>query len=126
MRKLIFLLTFSALLLAACSGGPSPAVTAVERYYQALVEKNDEQLTQSTCADWEEQALLEFDSFQGVEIELDNAFSCAETGKEGDATLVTCTGKLIASYGNEKMDFPLGDRVHKVQNEGGDWRVCGY
>lgn len=129
-KKICFLLILVGLLLAGCAGGQqgggSGAVSAVERYYQALVERDDAAFAQTTCAEWEEQALLEFDSFQGVDIALDDAFSCAETGTEGEATLVTCDGTIEATYGNEKMEFPLAERVHRVQNAGGDWRVCGY
>ena len=53
-------------------------------------------------------------------------FSCKETGKEGDSSLVRCDGKIVATYGSEKMDFPIADRVHRVQNTGGSWKVCGY
>ena len=135
MRKgMLLLLTLIVipLLLAACGGGntgggsgSSPAAEAVNRYYTTLVERNDEQFTQTLCADWEEQGLLEFDSFQGVETKLDGV-TCAESGTEGVFTLVKCEGKIVATYSNEDTDFPLTDRVHKVRNEGGDWRVCGY
>ena len=126
MRNAFFILLAFAFLLSACSGGGrSEAASAVEDYYRAMMDKNDEQYVTLTCAEWEESALLEFDSFGGVTTELEG-FSCRETGTEGDFTLVQCDGKIVASYGNEKMDFPLAERVHKVRNEGGDWRVCGY
>ena len=131
MSKRIFLLIIIlGLALAGCSGSGggaagSGAVRAVETYYNAIVAQDADQFTGVTCADYEEQALIELDSFQGVETALDG-FSCQESGTEGEFTLVKCQGKLVASYGNEKMDFPLADRTHRVKNEGGDWRVCGY
>jgi hypothetical protein len=117
--------------LAGCGSKKSGAVQAVENYYQAITNRNEDLFVNSTCADWEEKGRVEYDSFQGVTSTLQD-FSCKESGNGGggtaggDATLVTCTGKIVASYGNEKMDFPLSDRVHKVIKEAGDWRVCGY
>ena len=125
MRNAILILLAFAFLLSACSDGASGAAGAVEGYYRNMVGKYDERFVAGTCAEWEESALLEFDSFGGVTTELEG-FSCRETGTEGDFTLVQCDGKIVASYGNEKMDFPLAERVHKVRSEGGDWRVCGY
>ena len=124
-RNAILILLALAFLLSACSGGRSEAADVVEGYYRNMVGKYDERFVAATCAEWEEFALLEYDSFGGVTTELED-FSCRETGTEGEFTLVQCDGKIVASYGNELMDFPLADRVHKVRNEGGDWRVCGY
>lgn len=128
MRK-IWLVLILLLALTACgqagSGTESGAAQAVENYYKALEAGDDEQMAQLACASWEEQALLEFDSFQGVEIVLED-FGCTATGQEGDTAQVKCTGQIAASYGNEQMEFPLSERVHQVQREGGDWRVCGY
>lgn len=125
MRKIFYILILGTIVLAACQGGKSGAVQTVENYYQALVERDDARFAGYTCAAWEESALLEYDSFAGVEIALDG-LNCRETGQEGDTTLVTCEGKIAATYGTEQMDFPLGDRLHRLVNEGGDWRVCGY
>ncbi len=119
---LAFVLVF---VLAGCGSKKSGPVQAVENYYQAITSRNEDLFVNSTCADWEEKGRVEFDSFQGVTSTLED-FSCKETGTDGDTTLVTCSGKIVASYGNEKMDFTLADRVHKVKNEAGDWRVCGY
>ena len=125
MRKIFYILILGSIVLAACQGGKSGAVQTVENYYQAMVERDDARFASYTCAAWEEQALLEYDSFAGVEISLDGP-SCQETGQEGDATLVSCEWKIAATYGSEQMDFPLDERLHRLVNEGGDWRVCGY
>jgi hypothetical protein len=125
MRKILFLLMLGSMIFSACQGGQNGAAQAVEDYYQAMVERDEARYTGFTCTDWEEQALLEYDSFSGVEIALDG-LSCQETGADGDTAQVTCAGQIVATYGNEQMDFPLADRVHSVVNENGDWRVCGY
>ncbi len=116
----------TALALSGCSGsGGSGAVKAVNSYYQAILAQNSDQLKNVTCPDFQEKAQTELDSFVGVKTEM-QGFSCQETGKEGQNTLVKCTGKIVGTYGSQKMDFPLGDRVHKVQNLNGSWKVCGY
>ncbi len=127
MKRLILLMIAAALSLAGCtgSGSASGAVGAVKSYYQAIIAQNSDQLKSVTCADFLNTAQTELDSFQGVKTEL-QGFSCQDAGKEGDASLVKCTGKIVATYGSEKMDFPLSDRVHKVQQQDGSWKVCGY
>ncbi len=129
MRKVIsFLIAGLALILAGCGGAGaagSGAVKAVESYYNAIITQNSDQLNSVTCPEFHEQAQTELDSFQGVKSEL-QGFSCKESGKDGDMTLVKCNGKIVATYGSEKMDFPISDRLHKVKNNGGNYQVCGY
>ena len=127
-RRIFFILLAAAavsLALAGCSGAKSGAVGAVQAYYQAILSQNAAQLKSVTCPDFQATAQTELDSFQGVKTEL-QGFSCKETGQQGAATLVKCDGKIVATYGSDKMDFPLADRVHQVQNQGGVWKVCGY
>lgn len=112
-----------ALSLAACSGEkPEDAVTD---YLNALVSKDASRLSSLSCADWESNALLELDSFQAVTVRLENA-SCSSAGTEGDAALVECTGKLIATYNDEDLELELADRIYKVVEQNGDYLVCGY
>ena len=125
MRKLILLVIIVCLGLTACGDSKSEAAKAVEGFYQALVERDENRYINYTCADYEADAFLEYDSFQGVAVELDG-LSCDQTGEDGDMALVECAGKIVATYNNEKQDFPIEGRVHRVVNEGGDWRVCGY
>ncbi len=126
MKRLILLLFAIPLALAGCSAsGQSGAVGAVQNYYQAIIAQNAAQLKNVTCPAFQETAQTELDSFQGVKTEL-QGFSCQEAGKEGNSTLVKCSGKIVATYGSEKMDFPIDTRVHKVQDVSGSWKVCGY
>jgi uncharacterized protein YgbK (DUF1537 family) len=119
------LLVLVLLLLAACSAQKSPVAATVEAYLQALVSKQSEQLSTLSCADWESSALTELDAFQNVEAQLVD-LSCKETGSDGATRLVTCGGKITASYNGELQEFPLGERVYQLVEEGGEWRVCGY
>ncbi len=123
LRPVVFFLFLFA--LAGCGQAKSEAVSAVERYYLAIVQQNPDALAAVVCSDFEKQAKTELDSFQGVKITLDQ-FSCSDAGKDGDSQLVTCAGKIVASYANEKMDFPLEGRSHKVIQQSGYWLVCGY
>jgi hypothetical protein len=103
----------------------TPAAQTLQSYLQALVDKNEDALVQMTCADWEANALLEFDAFGGVETSLDG-LSCQQVdGGSGTATVV-CQGKILASYQDEVQEFDLSGRSYQMVEQGGDWLVCGY
>jgi len=124
---LLVVVLFVTLVLTACGGDNAgeQAATAVQTYLQALVDKDADTLASVSCADWEDDATLELDSFQAVETRLDNV-TCQASGTEGDSTLVQCSGSIIATYNNEDMALDLGARTYVVANEGGEYRVCGY
>ena len=128
MRRMILLtslLLLTAALLAACGGGSDEAPKAVEAYLQALVDEDSAKLSTLSCKDWEEQAMMELDSFIGVDASLKDA-ACKQTGADGDTALVECSGSVQATYGNEQQELPLGGRTYKVMTEGGESLVCGY
>jgi hypothetical protein len=112
------------LVLTACQseGG---AAQAVEEYIQALIEKDADRLAILSCADWEEQAIIELDAFAGVQTTVEG-LDCQETGEEDAAAIVSCAGSIVATYGNEDQNFPLDRRPYLAVQEGGEWRVCGY
>lgn len=127
LRRLLFVLLLASLVLTACNSGTgkSAAVQTMEAYMQAFNAKDYDTIAPLTCKDWEPQAFLEIDSFQGVETQLQDMV-CSETGTDGDATLVQCTGKIIASYGNEKQEFDMSLRTYQLIEQSGNWLVCGY
>ncbi|NJC96976.1 MAG: hypothetical protein FIB03_11700 [Anaerolineae bacterium] len=113
------------LFITACGSSNSNApAKAVENYLNALVAKDADRLPTLVCGDWEEDALIELDSFQAVDVRLDNA-SCSQTGTDGDTALVNCAGRIIATYNNEDQELDLSVRTYQVVQEGGDWLVCG-
>ena len=128
MRKfflILILVIVSTLFLSACASKSSNGPTkAVEDYLNALVAKNSDRLTTLSCKDWENEALLELDSFQAVTTKLDG-MSCTQTGTDGDTALVLCKGKIIATYNNENQELDLSTRTYQVVQQGGDWLVCG-
>lgn len=121
---LLIILLISFLLSACATGGDVPAQT-VEMYYRALVEKDQDRLVNLSCADWEQMALLEFDSFFNVETTLEGV-TCQTVKQEVDTARVTCEGEIAASYEGEIREFPLDGQSYRVIQEGGEWRVCGF
>ncbi len=127
MRKfflILILVILSALALSACASKSNGPTKAVEDYLNALVAKNSDRLTTLSCKDWENEALLELDSFQAVTTKLDG-MSCSQTGTDGDTALVLCKGKIITTYNNEDQELDLSTRTYQVVQQGGDWLVCG-
>ena len=114
-------------ILSACNGASTSqsAPAAIQAYLRALETKDANQMINLSCAAWESQARLEYDSFAAVKVVLEN-LSCKESGKDGEDTLVACTGKIIASYGAEDLVIDLQERTYLAVNEGGEWRMCGY
>jgi hypothetical protein len=127
MRKtvLILFIVLANILLTACgaSNADAPA-KAVETYLNTLVAKDADRLPTLVCGDWEDDALLELDSFQAVDARLENA-ACQQTGTEGDTSLVNCTGSIVLTYDGEDQGLDLSVRTYQVVQEGGDWLVCG-
>ena len=127
MRKILltlFLVLTANLLLVACASNADAPAQAVENYLNALVEKDETRLSTLVCGDWEEDALIELDSFQAVTARLENT-ACIQTGTDGETALVDCTGSIIASYNDEDQELDLSVRTYQVTQEGGDWLVCG-
>jgi hypothetical protein len=121
---LVVCVLFSLALTACGSNQEVGASKAVENYLNALVNKNSEQLSSLSCADWEPSALTELDSFQAVTAKLEN-LACQQTGTEGDKALVLCQGKIIATYNNENQEIDLSARTYVLVNQSGEWLVCG-
>ncbi|MEO8357226.1 MAG: hypothetical protein ABI621_15065 [Chloroflexota bacterium] len=121
----LILAVTASLLLAACSSSNTDApAKAVEEYLNTLVAKDADRLPTLVCGAWEEDALIELDSFQAVTARLESA-ACQQTGTDGDTALVLCNGSIIASYNNEDQELDLSVRTYQVVQEGGDWLVCG-
>jgi hypothetical protein len=129
MRKSIWaigvVLLLLSILLAACGSNASSSADAVQNYLKALVGKDSARVSALSCKTWESQALLEMDGFQAVKAELDNVV-CKESGTDGSATLVNCTGNISLTYNTEKQLLDVSRQTYKVVQEGGDARVCGY
>jgi hypothetical protein len=123
---MIFLTVMIAtLLLTACRSQTNDApAKAVEDYLNALVAKDANRLTTLACGEWEEDALLELDSFQAVTARLEG-LACEQTGTDGETALVLCQGNIVATYNEEDQELDLSVRTYQVVQEGGEWLVCG-
>jgi hypothetical protein len=122
------------LLLSACGGDqPTPASTAetinsadnngaveaVQNYLTAKVSNNDERVRRLLCSEREADFEMEASSFDAVtEGRIENMACTLQS--EG---LVACTGQIVATYGTEDQDFPLG--AYRVVQEDGEWKWCG-
>jgi hypothetical protein len=121
---ILSILLVANVLLTTCASNPGAPAKAVEDYLNALVNKDADRLPTLVCGDWEEDALIELDSFQAVTARLEDV-SCKQAGTDGDTTLVNCTGNIVATYNNEDQKLDLSVRTYQVIQEGGDWLVCG-
>jgi len=118
-------MAFIMFILVGCSSGKSGAVQAIEAYIQALSAKDVTQVSNLSCTDWETNALLEVDSLTAVGSKVEN-LQCAESGTDGNDTLVSCTGVLALDYNGEAQQIDLSTRTYIARQEDGEWRMCGY
>jgi len=124
LRPLILFALFLSL-LAGCTSKQNGPAQAVEGYFKAMVAQDKTQITGFACASWEAQAQVDADAFAGVTAVLQD-LACQVSGTDGNTTLVTCTGKIVASYNGENREFPLDGRTYQAIQESGEWRMCGY
>jgi hypothetical protein len=115
-------------LLSACgtSSSGQAASAAVESYWQAMVDRDENKVIELSCAAWEPQARTEFNSFSAVKLKLQNVACQAPGGASGPSVQVTCTGVILANYGAEDLTIDIANRTYQAVNEGGQWRMCGY
>lgn len=121
------MILFGALLISSCSSASSqdsPAA-AVQDYLHALQAKDLNKMINLSCAAWESQAKLEYDSFGAVQITIED-LACQSGDQAGESTLVSCNGRIVASYGAEDLIIELNERAYETVREGGEWRMCGY
>lgn len=120
---LIILVAFMAVTCQKSQG--SNASSVVEQYFKALVAKDSTKAVNLSCSAWEGQAQIDADTFAITPATAENV-QCKVTGKDGNNTLVSCTGKLVLDYNGEKQEINLADRTYQVVQEGSEWRMCGY
>jgi hypothetical protein len=112
-------------LLVGCKNGQNGAIKAIEAYIQALSNRDSVQISNLSCSDWEQNALLEVDSLTAVGSKVVN-LSCSQTGQNGNDTYVSCKGVLSLDYNGEAQQIDLSTRTYIARQEGGEWRMCGY
>ena len=124
----ILLLTLT-LIIAGCAqeaSDPNAPAEAVETYLEARISKDSEAFQGTFCADFEFEALTEFDSFGAVEASLED-MTC-ETDDISDASAdVTCSGNVTIVYdGEDSNSIDLARFSYVAAQEDGEWKMCGY
>lgn len=119
----LLVLLLVGLLLSACAEEGS-ATGAVEDYIKAKVASDADKLADLACNAWDAQAVLDAQSFESVKAEAED-LSCSEDGTDGDYTLVTCTGQIVAEYDGETRTQDLGGTTYRAIEEDGEWKMCG-
>jgi hypothetical protein len=123
-RKIMALI-LTVIFLAACGSDGNGAASAIEAYIQALGTKDTHQISVLSCANWEQNALIEIDSLASVGTQVED-LECQERGTEGEDTLVDCTGIIALDYDGEIQQIDLSNRTYIAHEEGGEWLMCGY
>lgn len=120
LAKVIVLIMLMFLLAACSSSGSNDPAASVESYLQAKAEGDADSIRQLLCSEMEsvlERETRTFESVSDVRIE---GMACQRTG---DSDVVTCAGKIVATYGAEDTEFPLAS--YRVVEEDGEWKWCG-
>jgi hypothetical protein len=91
----------------------------VEQYLTAKVAGDRDTLAQTICSAMEARLDAEALSFNAVDASIED-MACST---DPSGATVTCSGRIVAVYGAENRDFPLG--TYSVVEEDGAWRFCG-
>jgi hypothetical protein len=87
---------------------------------KAKADGDADTIRQLLCSEMEgvlEREIRTFESVSDVRIE---GMACQRVS---DSDVVTCSGKIVASYGTEDTEFPLAS--YRVVDEDGEWKWCG-
>jgi hypothetical protein len=124
-KRLLFIVLL-LLILPACAdeGGAEADLGQVVLDYMAAKADGDEDTIRSMiCSEMEAQIPMEASSLASVEASLSDDASCETEGTEGDYTMVSCEGAIVAIYGTENREFDL--TTYRVVEEDGEWKWCG-
>ncbi len=127
MKRKIFIFIILAVVvlgLIGCSVKSDPAESVVN-YLNALVKQDADSAVALSCADWEEQAKLETDSFLSVDAVLNNV-QCTTLSSDNSNAEVSCSGSIDMTYNDEVRSIDLSLRTYSMQYQTGEWLVCGY
>jgi hypothetical protein len=114
-----------SLFITACSSKKDSAAQAIEAYIHALSDKDSIQISNLSCAAWEQDALLEVDSFTAVSSKVVN-LACTQTGQDTSEAYISCSGTIDLDYNGEAQQIDLSSRTYLAKQEQGEWRMCGY
>lgn len=129
MKHTFFLLMTLTLIIAGCAQDPSdpqaPA-KAIEKYLEARISKDSEAFQGTFCADFEFDALTEFDSFGAVEASIEDMTCEVSSVSDGSAD-VTCSGSVTVVYdGEDSRTLDLARFSYVATQDDDEWKMCGY
>ena len=129
MKYTFCLLIALTLIIAGCaqeSSDPEAPAKAIEKYLEARISKDTELFAGTFCADFESDALIEFDSFGELESTLED-MTCKVDNISDATASVTCTGSLSTVYNGEtRRPLDLARLPYVASQEDGEWKMCGY
>ncbi len=127
MTRLVFFLLLSSLVWFFLSnlGSEKEAEIVVEQFLFALAEKNELVISNISCPDWEEEALLELDALQLVKSTIKD-LDCFTSKKTENRTEISCNGNFTNSYNNENSEWDLSSYTFDVSNSNGARLLCGF
>lgn len=126
MPRLLILaaLLLAAMLLAGCAE-ESTASDAIADYLKAQVGGDADQLVKLACPAYEADARADAASFKSVDASIED-LKCSSAGKDGDYTLVECTGTIVIQYrGEDPRSQSLPAVTYRAIEQDGDWKMCG-
>jgi len=122
MLKLAAPMLLIVMLVSACGTPGTSGAVAVETYLTALIAKDADAVINTSCLNWENGAQADIDAFLTVDAELSNDFACQDISPNQ----VECSGAILFKYGEEIQELSLEGAIYHVQEEAGEWRMCGY
>lgn len=106
--------------LVSCGTPADEAVQTVETFLQAKINADLATLQPLICSELAERANAESRTFATVSNATLQNMSCR---LDEDGLNVTCSGEIVAQYGDQTTTFPL--TRYRVVQENGDWKWCG-
>lgn len=121
----VVIMIIFTIVLISCNQSQDGASKAIQDYIQALSNKDAVKISNLSCKDWEQSALLEIDSLTSVGSKVSD-LACQQSGQDSTDIYVSCTGTLDLDYNGEAQQIDLSTRTYIVRQEDGEWRMCGY
>ena len=129
MKFIYVFLVANLMLFSGCATTQSDEIApakAIEKYLEARISKDSEAFTGTYCADFEFDALTEFDSFGAVEATLESMMCVTQNISEDEAT-IDCSGTMEVVYdGETNNSLDLGRFEYTAILEDDEWKMCGY
>ena len=125
MKKFIFILIFALFITSCASGSTKKASDAAVAYIQAWADKDKAAITNYSCKEWEEDAILAIDGLLSVESKASDIV-CEVASENDDTASVTCSGSMDLTYDGEIQSRSFSARTFSMNLEDSQWKVCSF